>query len=458
MFLLYDLIFLLYALVYLPYLLLTKRGYEGFGMRFGLFSSQVKKQIKAKANIWVHAVSVGEVMVLDGFIDRLKKRFPSYQLIATVTTKTGYTLACERLKDKALVIPSPIDFSFVTGRFVSLINPKMYIAVETEIWPNLFRQLYLRHIPLGIINGRISDASFGRYKAVRFLLKGILNQVSVWCMRSQTDADRIMDLGADPLKVAVTGNVKFDDLPETSDFSVSDFASGKDELWWVAGSTHPGEEEIVLDVYAKIIKDNPKWRLVIAPRHVERAHQIKELINGRGYKMITFKEIASSASPPRNDTVLKNAPRNDTVLKNAPRNDTVLKNAPRNDTIIIVDTIGQLRSLYAKASLVFVGKSLCVGGGQNIIEPAFYGKAIVIGPKVENFRDIVACFKEKGAIVQVEDAHAFEISVRGLCADASKRETLGTAAREVVAANRGATERCLECLTKLLNGFPLSRE
>ena len=403
MFLIYDFIFLLYALVYLPYLLLTKRGYEGFGMRFGFFSSQVKKQIKAKANIWLHAVSVGEVMVLDEFMDQLKKRYPSYQLVATVTTKTGYRLARERLKDKALVIPSPIDFSFVAGRFVSLINPKMYIAVETEIWPNLYRRLYLRHIPLAVINGRISDTSFGRYKAVRYLLKGILNQVSVWCMASPWDADRVMDLGADPSRVIVTGNVKFDENPLFFDSPYADFQSSKDELWWVAGSTHPGEEEIVLDVYSKVVKDNPKWRLVIAPRHVERAPQIKELITRRGLKDVT-----------------------------------------------VIDTIGQLRSLYAKASLVFVGKSLCVGGGQNIIEPAFYGKAIVIGPKVENFKDIVDCFKQGNAIVQVEDAHAFEIAVRDLCADASKRETLGVAAKKVIAANQGATGRILERLAEFL--------
>ena len=287
--LIYDFVLLLYALFYLPYLLLTQRGYEGFGMRFGLFSPQVKEQIKAKANIWVHAVSVGEVMVIDGFIDQLKMNYPAHQLIVTVTTKTGYMLACERLKDKALVIPSPIDFSFVVERFVSLIDPKMYIAVETEIWPNLYRQLYLKKIPLVVINGRISDNSFGRYKAIQFLLKGILNQVSVWCMQSQRDAQRIMELGADPSRVVVTGNVKFDVLPKSMDASIGNF--NKDELWWVAGSTHPGEEEIILDVYGKIIKDDPRWRLVIAPRHIERVPQIMELIDLRGLKAVKFSEL-----------------------------------------------------------------------------------------------------------------------------------------------------------------------
>jgi 3-deoxy-D-manno-octulosonic-acid transferase len=419
MFIIYDFIFLIYALIYLPYLLFTNRGYTGFGMRFGLFSPEVKKQIKAKANIWLHAVSVGEVMVIDGFIDQLGKDYPSYQVIATVTTKTGYTLACERLNGKCLVIPSPIDFSFVTRAFVSLIKPKTYIAVETEIWPNLYRQLYLQDVPIVLINGRISDSSFGRYKAIRFLLKGILNQAQLWCMQSQGDANRIMELGADPSRVAVTGNIKFDTDPSLSfDSSKANFLISKDEFWWVAGSTHPGEEDIVLDVYSKVIKDDPRWRLVIAPRHIERVPQIIELITSRGFKAVKFTQLHLNPLDP--------------------------------DGVIVVNTIGQLRFLYSLASLVFVGKSLCVGGGHNVIEPAFYGKAIVIGPKVDNFRDIIACFKESNAMVQVQDARSFEIAVRALCADPSKRETLGAAARAVIAANQGATGRSLERLAEFI--------
>ena len=291
MYLIYDFLLLIYALIYLPYLLLTKRWYSGFGMRFGVFSSGLQKQIKAKTNIWVHAVSVGEVMVLDGFINRLSKEYPSYQIIASVTTKTGYELACERLKDKALIIPSPIDFSFVARGFVSLISPRMYLAVETEIWPNLYRQLSIQKIPIIVINGRISDNSFGRYKAIRFLLKTILNQVKIWCMQSQRDAQRIRDLGAEPLRVVVTGNVKFDDLPKTLDNTSVNLKGGNSDLWWVAGSTHPGEEEIVLDVYQKIRKEHQSWRLVIAPRHIERVEQVIGLINRKGFKVVKFSEI-----------------------------------------------------------------------------------------------------------------------------------------------------------------------
>ncbi len=418
MFLLYDLIFLLYAIFYLPYLLLTRRGYAGYAIRFGFFPSRIKKQITAMPNIWVHAVSVGEVMVIDGFIDRLKKSYPAYQLIVTVTTKTGYTLARQRLKDRAIVISSPLDLSLITGRFVRLINPRIYIAAETEIWPNLYGQLYRRRIPIAVINGRISERSFGRYKIIRFLLKRILNQVSVWCMASSTDAKRTVQLGADPSRVMVTGNMKFDEHSLSSDPSYADFPNGKDGLWWVAGSTHPGEENIVLDVYKGVIKEDPRWRLVIAPRHIERTGEIMELITRRGFKAVKFSQIHSG---PLGD-----------------------------ETVVVVDTIGHLRTLYSLASLVFIGKSLYVGGGQNVIEPAFYGKAIVIGPRFENFTDVISCFKENNAIVQVKDAHTFQIAVRALCADGSKRQILGDAARHVVAANQGAGQRNLDRLAEFL--------
>jgi len=413
MFLLFDLVFLLYALFYLPYLLVTQRVYKGFSMRFGIFSPSLKAEVQQKANVWMHAVSVGEVMLLEGFIDRFAQEFPQYQVIVSVTTKTGFALAQERLKNKAVVIASPLDFSFVVGRFIQLIDPKMYIAVETEIWPNLYRQLYQAHIPIMVINGRISDQSFGRYKAISFLLKGILQYVQVWCMQAQEHAKRIIELGAPKTKVKVTGNIKFDDLPQIEPAAID---LNRDKLWWVAGSTHPGEEEIVLDIYNKIVVNNPQWRLIIAPRHVERVAEIIDLINSRGMKAVKFSELKKTAW---------------------------------GNFIVVVDTVGDLRSLYALSSLVFVGKSLCVGGGHNIIEPAFYGKAIVIGPKVGNFRDIVACFKAKNAIVQV-DQEGFAEAVIDLITNPSKRDALGAACRDVIAENQGASKRTLELAAQLL--------
>ncbi|MDE2009118.1 MAG: hypothetical protein KGJ09_03470 [Candidatus Omnitrophica bacterium] len=431
MFPVYDFVLFLYALLYLPYLLVTGRGYAGFSMRLGRFSPEVRRHIKQNANIWVHAVSVGEVMLIDAILFRLRQLYPAYQFIVTVTTRTGYQLALERLKDKALVVPSPVDFGFTAARFVELIDPKLYIAVETEIWPNLYRKLHLNATPTMVINGRISDASFDRYKLVRIFLKPILNYIRLWCMQTRADADRIIKLGAEPSCVCVTGNIKFDELPKPADASVWQLGQGLS--WWVAGSTHPGEEEMVISVYSKLVKFYPRWRLIIVPRHIERTPQIMELIVRRGLKAVKFKEVASSAPPSRIGLSLNDG-----------------KAVVPSDTVVVVDTIGQLRSLYSLASLVFVGKSLCVGGGQNVIEPASYGKAVIIGPLVQNFRDIVACFKEHDAIVQVEGKEAFEKAVLALCADEDRRRMLGAAAKEVIAANQGATQRSLERLRTLL--------
>ncbi len=415
MYIIYEFLFFIYALVYLPYLLLTRRGYKGFGMRFGRFPAQIQQQIKAKPNIWLHAVSVGEIMVLDAFMERLRKIYPDHQYVVTVTTKTGYALAQERMTRKALVLPSPIDFGFAARAFVESIHPQTYIAVETEIWPNLYRQLSQKGVPMAIINGRISDASWGRYKSVRFFLKQVLNQVSRWCMQSKRDAQRIMELGVLPNKVVVTGNVKFDDQPGALDPSANPWMKGKNDLWWVAGSTHPGEEDIVLDVFAQVIKASPSWRLIIAPRHVERAAQILDLALRRGFKAALYSKIFQDV----------------------------------HGQIVIVDTIGQLRSMYSEAALVFVGKSLTEGGGHNVLEPAMFGKAIIIGPKFANFRDIVACFTQGQAIVQVQDAKDFAGAVIALCQDAPRREALGRAASRVMAENRGASLRSLESLKGL---------
>ncbi len=413
MFLLYDFIFFIYAVVYLPYLLVTQRAYAGYAMRFGFFPPAIKQKMGAGSNIWVHAVSVREVAVIEGLIRGLQKQYPDYQIVATVTTKSGYELAQQRLAGKAIVIPSPLDFSFVDHRFIRLINPKIYIVAETEIWPNLFRALHQRRVPIVLINGRISDGSFGRYQAVRPLLKGVLNQVSAFCMQSQRDADRIKTLGAPTGKVNVVGNVKFDDLTPAP---ARDLPFAKEDLLWIAGSTHPGEEAIVLDVYKKISAKHPRWRLVLAPRHIERAEEVIALVEQQGFKVVRFSRIGE-------------------YVPNA---------------VIVVDTIGQLRSLYALASMVFVGKSLCVGGGHNIIEPAYYAKPVVVGPMMANFYDIMNNFKQGQGVIQATDMLDFERIVLDLAGDDNKRKEAGRRAKAVIDHNQGATQRTVGLIGKYL--------
>ena len=401
---LFDIIFLLYSLLYFPYLMITKRWHEDYGQRFGFFSDKVKDSFSKRRNIWVHAVSVGEVLAVEGLIRRLKTQWPQYTIVFSVTTKTGYELAQKKFGDQVCVIASPLDFSWVAAVFVRLIKPKIYIIAETEIWPNLYHRLYNNNVPIVIINGRISDRSFGRYRLIKGLLKPILNLVSLFCMQSDLDAGRIKELGSSADKVVNVGNIKFDDV--ISEEAVSEYDLPKP--LWIAGSTHLGEEKIVLDVFKKLPKD---WHLIIAPRHVERTGEIISFVEDAGFKAVKFSERRSSS-----DT----------------------------NAVIVVDTIGLLRQLYASADLVFVGKSLCVGGGHNVIEPAIYAKPIVIGSMMENFRDITACFKADQGLVQVESVQAFEEAIIRLAADEEERKALGARARKVVLRNQGALERTLE--------------
>ncbi len=411
----FNFLFLVYILIYLPYLLLTGRWYKGYGCRLGFFPLDLKSRLGGtKSAIWIHAVSVGEIMAIIPLVAKLKVRYPKDRIVVTVTTKTGYELAQSKLSQSAIIIPSPLDFTWVVSSFVRLIKPRIYIVAETEIWPNLFDRLYKQEIPIVIMNGRISDVSFGRYKAIGFLLKETLKKVSLFCMQSEKDTNRIIELGAPQEKVVTVGNVKFDQLSSIQDKDLKLSIDGN-RLLWIAGSTHPGEEEIILKVLQEY-KD--ACSLIIAPRHVERSEQIIDLVQSQGLKALRFSQISSDAIS--------------------------------SDCVIVLDTIGHLRSLYSKASFVFVGKSLCGGGGQNIIEPAFYAKPIIVGPRMDNFRDITALFKSQEAIIQVKNAEEFEAQVGRLMKDQDLRKQLGDKAFGVVQANQGALERTLKLLQKWL--------
>lgn len=411
-FVIFDFLFFIYALIYLPYLLFTGRWYKGFFCRLGFFPPGLKNRLSKSSTIWIHAVSVGEIIAISSLITNINSRWPNYTLVVTTTTKTGYELAQNKLGQKAIVIPSPLDFSWVVSTFVRLIKPKIYIAAETEIWPNLFSCLKREKIPTVIINGRISDTSFGRYKLIKFLLKSTLDKVSLFCMQSDTDAVRIIELGAAKDKVFVVGNIKFDDGPHQE--TLSAILIPRNRPLWIAGSTHPGEEEIILKVF---IKHKDAWDLIIAPRHVDRSEHIVRLVESQGLKAIRLSQYLG---------------------------------LPELNTVLIVDTIGHLKALYAKASLVFVGKSLCVGGGHNIIEPALYAKPIIVGPRMENFRDITSIFKNQGAMIQVKDTLEFEEQVDRLMDDETLRNHLGQKAYELVSANQGAGSRTLNALEKWL--------
>ena len=412
---LYDILFGIYALVYLPILVLRGKWHSGFRERFGFFPPDVTKLLSETRNIWVHAVSVGEVAVVEGVITGLRKRYPDHRIVLTVTTKTGYSFAQRKYQGTVMVFWSPLDFSLTVQSFIRTIHPVFYVAAETELWPNLFRSLSLQGIKIFVVNGRISDQAFPRYMLARKILRNTLARVRLFIMQSKIDADRILAMGAPSEAVRIAGNIKFDNMPGLATIDPAKYGFDPRHLVFLGGSTHPGEEAHLINIYKSFKDEYPALRLVLAPRHPERAALIAELVRQSGLTPQFFS---------KNTNVIG------------------------TDSVLVIDTIGHLIDLYSLATIVFVGKSLSAGGGHNIIEPAVFGKPVMIGPMMGNFRDITSAFLAEKAVIQVPDALALKESVRQLLADPAQRRTLGELARMVVQRNRGAGIRILDLVAE----------
>ncbi len=419
MLILYEFLLIIYVIIYFPILLLKGKWHGWFQQRFGFFTDVLKERLHHPRNIWVHAVSVGEVIAIAEFIRQLRIKLPEYQIVLSTTTKTGHELALKRLKDYATVLWAPLDFQLTTAAFIRFIQPKTYIVAETELWPNLFSLLHKKKIPILLLNGRISDNSYGRYQKIRWFMKRFLGYVDAFCMQSDEDAQRIIHLGAPEGKVRNIGNIKFDDLPGENSFTLENFGFDLADELWIAGSTHPGEEEIILNIFHKICAQHPRLRLVIAPRHIDRAADVVKLVESKGFFSLYLSQMNSGERNP--------------------------------NAVVVVDTIGHLRSLYSLGTLVFVGKSLTVKGGHNIIEPAFFSKPVIVGPFMQNFRDIMFVFKKDDAILQVQNAQELESTVAHLLDHPEKMKTMGQRARAVIDKHRGATARSVELVSRALN-------
>ncbi len=408
-----DLLFLIYAIVYLPVLLLCGKWHGGFVERAGFFSRALRGQLKRGRNIWIHAVSVGEVMAVDGLLRRLQAEYPDKTIVLSVTTKTGYALARSKYSSGIILLHAPLDFTLTVRGFIRMIQPVAYIVAETELWPNLFRELEKKGVPIVVVNGRISDKAYPRYRLAKWFLGSVLGRVRFFCMQSPADAERIIALGALQERVRMVGNIKFDQVPQTTAVISRDENFFGQDMVLLGGSTHPGEEDILLDIFQQLCGAYSSLRLILAPRHPERSAAIAEMVRKRGLEPVLLTEKRS---------------------------------VRRQEQVLIVDTIGQLLRFYAMATVVFVGKSLTVRGGHNIIEPALFEKPILIGPHMQNFRDVARIFIGKGAVMQVEDGRALKKAVQELLDKPHLREELGRKAGDVVRQNCGATEKTLEII------------
>ncbi len=422
---LYDIAFLVFGILYIPYLLIKRKAHRDFSQRLGFLPDSV---INIRRPVWIHAVSVGEAVLAVKLADKIKRDFPRIPVIVSTTTRTGNSVV--RSKGKGTVdaiFYSPLDLRVVTARVVGLIDPALYIMVETELWPNLLHELHSRGVPAALINGRISDGSFRNYRKIRFVMRRILDNIDIFCVRSEKDAERIKELGAPGDRVRVTGNMKFDEIPGaviSSSYSRMDFGFGENDKVIVAGSTHFSEEQDLIEAYKVLKRRHADLRLILAPRHVERADAIEAYIAKSGMKYYRFSAMLSGT-----------------------------EGAMPGSDVVLVDTIGHLKDVYETATIVFVGGSLVRKGGQNPIEGARFGKAVVFGPHMYNFREIAETFVKGEAAIMVKDKVQLAPVFSELLENNAKRERLASNAGRIVRKNSGAIDRTMEKLTPLFSEF-----
>ncbi len=390
--------------------------------RLGILPPELLEQVKQGRWIWVHAVSVGETAAVAPLVMALKKRYPQHQILLSTVTETGWEMARKTLPEIDAHLYFPLDFSFAIRKVLDIITPEVFILAETEIWPNFLHHLKQRRVPVLLVNGRISLSSFKHYKLVKPLMARVLGDIQQFSMQTELDAERIIALGAPKELVKVNGNLKFDQ--QHSLLNAEERKKLRDELkippaapLLVVGSTHPGEEGIILPVFKQLRREHSDLLMILAPRHPERLPQVESLLLKSEIPFVRKSKLVAGAD-----------------LK----------------PVILLDTIGELAAIYSLASVVFMGGSLVAIGGHNILEPALYAKAVLFGPSMDNFAEIARLFKEKEAALQVKDGAELGRVLGELLCDAQRRARLGQAAIRVIQENQGATQRNLALVERYL--------
>lgn len=384
--------------------------------------------------IWLHCVSVGETEAARPLVRALRERFPSYRLVVSTTTVTGQQIAQRVFRQEAAaVFYFPIDWAWTVRRVLGALKPSVVLIMETELWPNLLRACRRQSIPVALVNGRISPTSFRRYHMIQLFTKRMLNNLSMAIMQSERDVKRIRELGMPAERTVLSGNLKFDSANSTgSDAAITSDISGRfgfsqTESLIVAASTHWPEEQVLIDAFKRIKQGehHKRVRLLIAPRHPERFPEVADLISASGLSW------ARRTAPPITDDATCD--------------------------VILLDSIGELRAVFPLADIAFIGGSIASHGGQNVLEPAVEGVCVITGPHTENFAAIIKTFLSEGALIQLEEvpiseaANQLAATIRDLLEDESRRREIGRRAMTVCDQNRGATDRTIQILAKLLS-------
>jgi 3-deoxy-D-manno-octulosonic-acid transferase len=423
-FIIYNLLLLLLSpllAVYLLVRLLAGKSREGFAERLGFVPKE--KTAGAAPRVWLHAVSVGESVAAKPVWDALRAALPEWALYHSTITGTGQAVAAKTVGDTGTLLYLPFDFLPCVWLALARVRPRVLVIVETELWPNLLAVARMMGIRTVMVNGRISDRSLRGARRAGWLYRWMTGNVDRFCMQSREDAARIISLGAAPDRVTITGNTKFDmALPEvTLGEQVKlrgELGLTRDEPVVVAGSTHPGEEEIVLRAFRQVKSAQPPVRLVIAPRHITRAQEVEDLVVAHGFAAARRSRMATAPTPP--------------------------------DAVIILDTIGELARAYALGAAAFVGGSLVPIGGHNVLEPLALGKPALFGPYMSNFREIGAIVTEAGIGFPITDAATLAAQWSALLANPTLRRDIADRAAAVFAANTGAAQRSVAEIAHLV--------
>lgn len=379
--------------------------------------------------IWLHAVSVGEVIQLGPVLEQLSTRLPQHEFYITTTTCTGYEVACKLYPNHTICF-FPLDFSWCVNQALSRVRPTAIVLVELELWPNFITAAAKRGIPVILINGRVSERSIRSYRWIRPVLRSILPKLSRIATQNQTYADRLVSLGARRDQVEVTGSIKFDRIeasrlnPKTAEIRTS-FGIKSHETVFIAGSTQPPEESYALETYRQLRPYFPGLRLVLVPRHKERFHEVAGLILQSEFPLFRRSQVAIGALPPSNLATCE-------------------------PPVLLLDTLGELAACWGLADVAFVGGSLTRRGGQNMIEPAGYGAAVLFGPHTQNFKDVVAMLLDADAAQVVSGPNELTAAVRRLVSDKQSAEDMGSRARQLVLQQHGATKRTVELILEIL--------
>ncbi len=419
MHLLYSIVFTCGFILALPYFLLQallhRKYLSSLRQRLGSLPREVKAA--PEGSIWIHAVSVGEVLASLPLIRAIQIEWPERGLLVSTTTVTGQTLARGKLPGGVNLVYFPLDWRFAVRRSLDAIRPSLVLVAETEIWPNFLRECHDRQIPVLLVNGRISDRSVGRYRMVRGFMRRVLSDFR-WCgMQTALDCERLLSLGANPDKVEVCGNLKYEiAAPEGIEKKIEVYRGllrlGSGKFVVVAGSTMQDEEGQVLAAFKRLHLQCPQAVLILAPRHPERFTEVEALISAEGFAYRKRSELESG-------------------------------NGNAGVEVILLDSMGELAVLYGLADVVFIGGSLVPTGGHNILEPALYLKPVLFGPHMSNFREISKHFLEQQAAVQVGNGSELGEKFLELLRDADARRRMGESGYAILASNRGAVQKIL---------------